>query len=808
MKAVIMAGGKGTRLRPLTLNTPKPMVPLLNRPCMTYIIELLKRYDIHQIAVTVQYMPDVIRNYYGDGSEFGVKLTYFEEDAPLGTAGSIKNAESFLDESFIVISGDALTDFNLRQAIDYHRQKKAIATMVLAQVDNPLEYGVVMTAPDGRVTRFLEKPSWSEVFSDTVNTGIYIFEPSILNRIPAGKTYDFSLDVFPELLAQQEPLYGYAAQGYWSDIGNLFQYRQSQFDMLDRKVHVDIKATEPMPGLFVESGVRLPSRIRLSGPAYIGSGCTLHPSCSIGPYTVLGSGNVIHSTSSLERTIAWNGNHIGDNCELQDALLMNRSVLARGVLIQEGAVIGNDCEIGSKAVIKQQVKLWPGKSVPSHATVDASIIWGDTVAKPLFSSKGMIGIPNADIQPERITKLAAAYGSTLRQDAVVLLSSCTHPYANLLKEAMMVGLRSVGVHITDLGTSSAEATRYAVRRSKAQGAVHIRLLQQASLANVMLEWIDHQGLPLSKSTERKIEQTYAQEDFIRCTADRTGTHRIDQHSDADYIQALSRHVDFALIRQQHFKYVLLTAPTVGSDFIQRWSSLIGGTRILVQQWHDLAPLHTEQVKLNGADLGIHLDDEGNAALISPKGIIVRDQMLTALAAIALDHAGSRAVMGVPASANGLYALRPKHTNLRIVFTKESLRSVMEATVGLPFSPAASRTYAISIILQHLASQQTTLDYMLEQLPTTFTAREEVTCQWNQKGILMRQLMEWIRTSGLEVNLLDGIRVETGEGSVHILPHQDEPIFQIFAEAHSLTQAKILAHNYASRITQTHHEIKH
>ncbi|MBR2569473.1 MAG: nucleotidyltransferase family protein, partial [Paenibacillus sp.] len=238
MKAVIMAGGKGTRLRPLTLNTPKPMVPLLNRPCMEYIIELLKRHDIHQIAVTVQYLPEVIRNHFGDGSAYGVELYYAEEDTPLGTAGSIKNAAEFLDETFIVISGDALTDFNLRQAIDYHKDKDALATMVLTQVDSPLEYGVVMTDESGRVTRFLEKPSWSEVFSDTVNTGIYVLEPEILDWIPANCSYDFSLNLFPELLSNNKALYGYVAEGYWSDIGNLQQYRKSQFDMLDGHVHV------------------------------------------------------------------------------------------------------------------------------------------------------------------------------------------------------------------------------------------------------------------------------------------------------------------------------------------------------------------------------------------------------------------------------------------------------------------------------------------------------------------------------------------------------------------------------------------
>lgn len=413
MKAVIMAGGKGTRLRPLTLNRPKPMVPLLNRPCMSYIIELLKRYDIHQIAVTLQYQSDQIRQYYGNGSEYGVQLHYFEEDIPLGTAGSIKNASSFLNETFIVISGDALTDINLRKTIEYHKYKQAIATMVLTQVDNPTEYGVVMTSEEGMVTRFIEKPGWNEVFSDTVNTGIYICEPSILERIPSDVVYDFSLDVFPDLLKHDQPLYGYAAKGYWSDIGSLEQYRNTQVDMLNRKVQVDIHATELMPGLFLEPHVHLPSRVQISGPAYIGSDCFLHPHVSIGPYTILGRGNVIHTSSKLERTILWEGNQIGAHAELQDALLMDRVSTGNGAQIQAGAIIGSNCEIGAKAIIKPQVKLWPNKFVPDSSVTTSSVIWNEPLAKPLFCSMGITGIPNADIPPEHVTKLAAAYGSIL-----------------------------------------------------------------------------------------------------------------------------------------------------------------------------------------------------------------------------------------------------------------------------------------------------------------------------------------------------------------------------------------------------------
>ncbi|PWK13847.1 nucleotidyltransferase-like protein [Tumebacillus permanentifrigoris] len=242
MKAVIMAGGQGTRLRPLTNRMPKPMVPLLDRPCMEYIIDLLKSHGITEIAVTLQYLPQVIQHHFGDGSSSGVRLHYFEETTPLGTAGSVKNASDFLDETFLVISGDALTDFDLTNAIQKHRECAALGTMMLTEVEDPTRFGVVTTDERGRIARFQEKPAWDEVFSHTVNTGIYILEPQILTLIEPGVVYDFSKQLFPSMLEQGLPLYGFVGEGYWSDIGTPEQYRETQVDMIYGRVNVDLRA--------------------------------------------------------------------------------------------------------------------------------------------------------------------------------------------------------------------------------------------------------------------------------------------------------------------------------------------------------------------------------------------------------------------------------------------------------------------------------------------------------------------------------------------------------------------------------------
>ena len=236
MKAVILAGGFGTRLRPLTINLPKPMVPFANRPMMLHIVGLLKKHGFDDLVVILYHQPDAIRGYFGDGSDFGVKIEYVTSQEDLGTAGAVGLARASLQETFLVIAADIVTDIDLTKAVQYHREHKAAATITLSRVEDPLEYGIVITDPEGHVVRFLEKPSWGEVFSDTVNTGIYVLEPSVWDDIPEDKEVDFSKNLFPALLAHNQPLYGYIAPGYWRDVGNIREYKHAHGDLLKGKV--------------------------------------------------------------------------------------------------------------------------------------------------------------------------------------------------------------------------------------------------------------------------------------------------------------------------------------------------------------------------------------------------------------------------------------------------------------------------------------------------------------------------------------------------------------------------------------------
>ncbi len=374
MKGVIMAGGMGKRLRPLTCKVPKPMVPLVHKPVMEYGIELLKKNGITEIAVTLQYIPEVIKNYFGDGSKFGVNLYYFEETTPLGTAGSIKNAERFLDERFIVISGDGLTDFDLVKGIKFHDRKGALATIFMKQTDSPFELGVVKTNERDEVVRFHEKPCSSEIFSDTVNTGIYVLDPGIFEYLQKGVPTDFSRDLFPLLVKERGTIFGYKAQGYWCDVGNLDSYRQTQFDMLSKKVNVNLCGKEVKDGIWIGNNVVVEEGVTLQGPLSIGDEVVIRKGTLVDSHSIIGSNSTIATNSTLEHSILWNDIFIGPNSELKGTTICKGVQLENSVSLFEASVIGENCTIAANAMVQPEVKVWPNKGISEAAIVHTSII--------------------------------------------------------------------------------------------------------------------------------------------------------------------------------------------------------------------------------------------------------------------------------------------------------------------------------------------------------------------------------------------------------------------------------------------------
>jgi len=364
MKAIIMAGGEGTRLRPLTVHRPKPLVPVGGKPIMLHIIELLKKHGFEEAIATVHYLADEIEGYFGDGQEFGFSLRYSVEDIPLGTAGSVKKAaETFnVNETLLVLSGDSLTDIDLSEAIAFHKDRGALVTIILSRVSNPLEYGVVIVDETGRIQRFLEKPSGDEAFSDTVNTGIYIIEPEVLSYIGNQQFVDFSQNLFPKLLQEGKPLYGFISNGYWCDVGNHTTYMEANFDILYGKVSVILDGEEIRPGVVVGEGVEL-GEVEIEPPVYIGRHTRFEGRGKIIGPAVIGAENVLQEEVKVERSVIWDKVFIGRSANLFGCIVAEKTIVGDRTKIGEGAIIGDRCNLEQDVIVRPFVKIWPDKIV-------------------------------------------------------------------------------------------------------------------------------------------------------------------------------------------------------------------------------------------------------------------------------------------------------------------------------------------------------------------------------------------------------------------------------------------------------------
>jgi len=359
-KAIVMAGGQGSRLRPLTLTRPKPMVPVANRPVMAHILDWLRSHGFSEVLVTLHYRADDIRRAFGDGRSLGLKITYRVEDVPLGTAGSVKFAQDWIaNEPFLIASGDALTDLDLAPLLQRHRDTGAWLALGLKNVEDPSQYGVVATAEQGRVTRFQEKPGAGRAFSTLANTGIYCVEPQVLERVPKGQAYDWSRDVFPQMLAEGLPLYGHALDGYWCDIGSMNDYRRGQRDALDGTVRLGLPGTVVRPGIWMGPNVRIAPGAVVEGPVLLGAGCRIERDALVLPGSVLGDRTVVRAGACVWNAVLGAECEVGASAVVRDCVIGEETRVGATCSVSEGAVIGRGCRLTAAMRIGEGQRVEP-----------------------------------------------------------------------------------------------------------------------------------------------------------------------------------------------------------------------------------------------------------------------------------------------------------------------------------------------------------------------------------------------------------------------------------------------------------------
>jgi mannose-1-phosphate guanylyltransferase/phosphomannomutase len=829
MKAVVMAGGEGSRLRPLTSERPKPLTPVANKPVMHHIVDLLRRHGVTEVVATLHYMADEIETYFGTGSDIGVAMHYVVEDSPLGTAGAVKQAESLLGaDPFIIISGDALTDMDLSAVVAYHRSRGAVATIALRRVSNPLEFGVVVTDDQGRITRFLEKPSWGEVFSDTINTGIYVLDPLIFQYMEAGKSYDFSRDLFPQMLRDGRPLYGVVMDGYWTDIGNLQQYQQANYDALRGQVRLEIPGTEVSPGIWQGADCRIHPEVQLHAPIVLGKNVSLERGAIIDEMTVLGDSSIVAEGARLHRTIAWEGVYVGEDASLLGCTIADRNIIKERVTVNEGAVIGRGCTIGAGAVINGNIKLWPDKAVSSGAVVSMSLIYGVKWPGSLFGADGVMGLANIEITPEFALKLGQAFGSALRPGQTVFTSRDTHPASRVMNRCIISGLLSVGVNVGDLRSYPAPPSRYAVRNAGDSG-IHTRVSPHDP-NQFLIEFFDATGINIDKTLERKIENLFFREDFRRTPMDGVGTLDFPSRMLEGYADGFLAALKPEAVSGAGLRVVIDYAFGNASLILPRIMSNVGVEMIALNAYFDDKQArivasdrrrHLEQlssVTLSlGANLGILLDHDGETfSLVDNKGRVIVDSTLFALLTLLVARRYPGAIIAVPvtmpsaieqiAASNGATVVRTRSDRRAMMALAERKAGPLQFAGGSgyevifpEFQPAFDALYSAAKVMELLAAEQRPLSELVDLLPEWHFANRIVNCPWDRKGQIMRRLLD--ETNGAKVELTDGLRVERDGGWVLVLPDASDPTFNVYAEGRSADDARRFVDETADRIEQ-------
>ncbi|MFN2594159.1 MAG: sugar phosphate nucleotidyltransferase [Actinomycetota bacterium] len=821
MQAVIMAGGEGSRLRPLTSNVPKPMLPVGNRPLMEHIIELCRDHGFTDVVATVQFLASLVRNYFGDGSDLGVALSYSVEEAPLGTAGSVLAARDLLSGPFVVISGDALTDIDLREVVAFHREREAAATLVLKHMPDPLEFGIVMTNDRGEIERFLEKPSWGQVFSDTINTGIYVLEPEVLDLIPVDQPYDFSSELFPAMLDKGLPIFGYITDSYWTDVGNSDAYIQANHDVLAGDVRVRIPGFEFRERVWVGEDVEIDPTARIEGPALIGDNSRIGPGARVGKFAVVGSNVILGPNSSVAHGVVMDQAEVASYAQVRGGVLGRQATLEQGATLEEGAVLGDEVVVGAGALVQPRIKIYPGRSVEAGAIVTQSVVRERKARRNLFGTRGVSGRINVGLTPVAAVRLGMAFGTTLKRGSVVVTGRDASRAARTMKRAVIAGLNSAGVTCHDLELVPLPLTRFTVASEQASGGVSVRTTP-GDPETVEIRLFDSDGADLGEAAQRKIERVFFREDYRRPSPMRLGELEFPPRALQQYAAGLVGQLDVEAIRRATLKIVVDYAygpysaigPAVlgrlGCDvlalnaFTDEQRPALGAAEL-----EDMLAELADHVKNSGSNLGALIEPGGDVThVVDDRGRVVSQER--ALLAFVRHEAKSGARrIAIPVSSSLQVEAVAKEEGATVQWTPTSVPALMaraghsgigfagnsEGTLIWPaFMAAPDGLMTLGKVLE-LAAREGTLSDVLDSLPEVHVAIRDVRTPWSSKGAVMRYVATTAPPG--QLTLLDGVKVMEAPGRwALVIPYSDEPLCRVWAEGSSDDDAAELADRYA------------
>lgn len=801
-----MAGGFGTRLRPLTNNIPKPMVPVANKPMLEHLFNLLKKHNIKEFVLLLYYQPDTIKNYFGDGSKFGVKIDYVLPDKDYGTAGAVKFSEKYIKDDFLVISGDVLTNFNLTDFYNFHKAKKSLATISLYSSDNPVQYGIVLTDNESRIVRFLEKPLSSEIFSDTINTGIYYFSREIFSHIPEGENFDFSKDLFPGLLGNDIPIYGYKTPGYWRDVGNLEEYLSANHDVLADKIG-HIKARDYYGNC-------------VSPSAKISPGVTIENSI-IGNNVFLGRG------VTIKDSVIWDDVKIDDNTSVLFDVIGKNTKIGEGVKINDYVFIGDDCDIGKQAFISSSLKIWNKKTVNNYAKVTRSLIYEDTFFNELFTDSRISGLSNLQINPEFSAKLGSVYGAYVGKNKTVIVGRDIDDISNMIKRSITSGILSGGVTVADLQVIPIPMMRQELKNGNAAGGIFVRKSPfDKDITDII--FFDKDGKDLSGNKTKSIERLFFSDEYERADYMNVGSLRYPERTNDKYRANFLNCIDVNAIAKKRFKLVIdysygITStifPTILGDFkceVVSLSAHLDKDKITrdAEEFRLAQEKFTFVVKSLNFDYGFMIDAGGEKIWICTNEgkVLSDDRSLSIVLKLFLSVNPGTKKIAIPVQATGEVDLIAKEYGTEVIRVKNTHYSMMVACEdkevrfaggtrrGFLFPEylyATDGMFSISKILELLSYTDKTISQLDDEIPKLSMKKYVLPCAKEEKGKVMRKFME--DTMQYPQQLIDGVKIYLNEtDTVLCIPDKIADCVNLYVETSEPQRTDKVLEEYINKI---------
>lgn len=739
------------RLRPLTYRTPKPMLPLLNKPVLEYMIEHLKHHGIVDIAITLSHLPAAIKDYFGDGSQWGVRISYFLEELPLGTAGALRNAQSFIEDSCLVVSGDALTTIDFKEAMNYHRKKSGIMTVITKKSSTPFRYGTVLSRFDGKVEKVIEKPRKHEVLSDYINTGIYIIERDVLGYMKDNTAMDISLDLIPLLLFEKQPIYHYLTKEYWIDIGEVDHYYKAQQDLLDRICAFSIQGKVIEEQVWIGKDVYIEEDATVWGPAFIGDRTIVGKGATIGPYAVVTANGIVEAGSCVKEAILLPDVSIGKSSTIQKA------VIDANIKLEDKKKLGHHDHMVLYSTRREKRILSGYVHHDENSLYHYPFIVQGTISSPVLNERSYIFIARA------LSQLWKQYKK--------IVIGCEEG-AEFLKEQMVMHLLSCGFEVEDLHLVAVPFVQDAVQSEKADGAIYIGRNQESDEDGAFVQFYEEDGVLINRNLEWKLEQLLRKQQWRKKEPRGQRCFKNEEMVLDRYVTKLLHILSLPAIIGANLRVIVSASALIQKTFKKVCREL--NVQCFLYQDINEEKLITEikkanvhfAIKVNRAGNQFQLFDEAGGKLteIQSLALYMFNQYLIQNKRFYSSHM----------SQEDLISLSDKviHASLQRTGKKTWLNTV-------PFQTNAF--YAFCQLLELMSIQFLAISQILAIVPDIHVVKECVFCPVDLQGRVMRKILE--DAEGREVELIDGMKIyHAGGGWTLIMPDYKLSAINVYSEA--------------------------